>query len=40
MIDYDDAWPNTEQPDDDPQAGCWQPRRGPDGYIDCDGRPI
>lgn len=26
--------------DQDPHAGCYQPHTGPDGYTDCDGRPL
>jgi hypothetical protein len=39
---YDDPWPDDDQADDtdDPHAGCHQPHHGPDGYQDCDGRPI
>lgn len=28
------------EPDPDPHAGCYQPHRGADGYVDCDGRPL
>lgn len=30
----------ADESDGDPHAGCYQPHRGPDGYVDCDGRPI
>jgi hypothetical protein len=29
-----------EEPEEDPHAGCYMPHVGPDGYQDCDGRPL
>jgi hypothetical protein len=34
---------DLDRPADDHEAdhsGCYQPHLGPDGYIDCDGRPL
>lgn len=39
-----DSWginlDDLDEPDGDPHADCIQPHRGPDGYTDCDGRPL
>jgi hypothetical protein len=32
--------PGGADPEEDPHAGCYQPHLGPDGYQDCDGRPL
>jgi ParB family chromosome partitioning protein len=32
--------PADAEDSEDPHAGCTQPHTGPDGYVDCDGKPL